>query len=228
MKYARCLAMAFLALTSVTGCDGSDRALTPTQPSRPAATPGPTSTISGEITITSISPAPGATVLVRACASGSARFCADHPQLTIDVVVDQDIPNASLTVAFDRCGFARTPVTSLTAGSRTSLTTSVVDLSDDGPLHDGVGAARYCEFSCGDRPCDREPVALRATRHASADPGVSERLYLCDAVKWWPPASPAVLRVAAGNAAVGRQDEQPIRPVTSVPRESGALESEIG
>ena len=63
-----------------------------------------------------------------------------------DVVVDQDIPNASLTVAFDRCGFARTPVTSLTAGSRTSLTTSVVDLSDDGPLHDGVGAARYCEF----------------------------------------------------------------------------------
>lgn len=146
MKYARCLAMAFLALTSVTGCDGTDRALTPTQPSPPAATPDPTSTINGEITITSISPAPGATVLVRACATGSARFCADHPQLTIDVVVDQDIPNASLTVAFDRCGFARTPVTSLTAGSRTSLTTSVVDLSDDGPLHDGVGAARYCEF----------------------------------------------------------------------------------
>jgi hypothetical protein len=83
---------------------------------------------------------------VRACAPGSARFCADQPRLAVDVVIDQDIPSGSLTVHFDRCGYARTPVTSLIAGSKVSLTTSVIELSDDGPLHDGVGAALFCDL----------------------------------------------------------------------------------
>jgi len=146
MKYARYLAIAFMALTSVTGCEDTDRPLTPTQPSPPAPAPGPTSTINGEITITSISPATGATVPVHACAPGSTRFCADQPRMTLDVVVDQDIPNAVLTVSFERCAIARTPVTALSAGRRISMSTSVLDLSDDGPLHDGVGAALFCAF----------------------------------------------------------------------------------
>ena len=143
MKYARYLTMAFMALTSVSGCGGSDRALTPTEPSPPVPAPGP-STITGEITITSMSPAPGATVPVRPCATGSERFCADQPQMTVDVVVDHDIANGVVTVSFERCAIGRTRVTTLSAGRRTSMSISTLDLSDDGPLHDGVGAALLC------------------------------------------------------------------------------------
>ena len=140
MKRARCLAIAIMALTSVTGCGGADRALSPTQP----FPPGPNSALNGEITIASVSPAPGATVPVRPCAQGSARFCADQPQVILDVVVDQDIPNAVLTVGFQRCAMGTTPVTALSAGRRISMSISTLDLSDDGPLHDGVGAALFC------------------------------------------------------------------------------------
>jgi hypothetical protein len=62
----------------------------------------------------------------------------------LDVVFDLDIPDALLTVSFGGCGLATTPVTSFKAGSRTSLTTSVIQLSDDRPFHDGVGAALRC------------------------------------------------------------------------------------
>lgn len=142
MKYARHLAIGLVAFASLTACDVGGRGLAPTQPS--PLPPAPT--VSGEITITSISPGPGATVPVRACALGSTRFCADQPRLTVEVVIDQDIPDGSLTVQFDRCGYAETPISALTAGSRISLTTSVIDLSDDGPLHDGVGARLFCEL----------------------------------------------------------------------------------
>jgi hypothetical protein len=142
MKYALSVAIAVMALTSVTGCGDTERAVTPTQPSSPA--PGPTSTINGEITIRSISPGTGATVPVHLCAPGSTRFCADQPRMTLDVVVDQDVPDAVLTVSFERCAIARAPVTALSAGRRVSVSTPVLDLSDDGPLHDGVGAALFC------------------------------------------------------------------------------------
>ena len=144
MKCARHLGTGLMALAFLTGCDGAGRGSTPTQPSlpSPAATAPPA--VTGEITITSISPEPGATVPVRACAPGSDRLCADQPQLTFDVVVDRDIPNAVLTVRFDQCGFTSAPVTSLTSHSRMTLTTSVIGLSDDGPRHDGVGAVPYC------------------------------------------------------------------------------------
>jgi hypothetical protein len=144
MKRARCLPIAIMALASVTGCDSIGPELAPTQPSSQAPAPGPAATVNGEIIITSISPAPGGTVRARACAPGSARFCADQAQMAFDVVVDQDIPNAVLTVSFERCAIASTPVTALSAGQRIAMSTSVLDLSDDGPLHDGVGAALFC------------------------------------------------------------------------------------
>ena len=111
---------------------------TPTQPSPPPSQPpAPTPvTVNGEITIASISPEPGATVHVRFCADDSPRVCADQPRATFEVLVDQNIPEAVLTVNFGGCGSARTPVTSLTAGVRTALSISAIDLSDDS-LHDG-------------------------------------------------------------------------------------------
>src|SRR5262245_8893701 len=98
MKHARHLGLALIALASLTACDFGSQTPVLTQPS-PAATVTilpPPAPVNGEITITSISPAPGATVPVRKCSAFSERFCADQPQLVIDVVVDQDIPNASL------------------------------------------------------------------------------------------------------------------------------------
>ena len=142
MNCAR-LVTAFIALVSLTACDGG-QGLIPTRPGPPAAVPE--ETITGEIRIASISPQPGATVPVRPCAPGSAQVCADSPLVTLDVVIDLDIPDASLTVSFGGCGLATTPVTSFTAGNRMSLTTSVIQLSDDGPFHDGIGAALRCEL----------------------------------------------------------------------------------
>jgi hypothetical protein len=143
MPCARHFGTALVALVCLTACNGAGPGLAPTGP---GPTPTPAPTITGEITIMSISPEPGATVPEHACGPGSTRFCADQPQVTFDVVADQDIPNATLTVSFGLCGSARTPVTSLTAGSRMSMSTSRVELSDDGPLHDGVGAALYCDL----------------------------------------------------------------------------------
>ena len=146
MERTRNLAIALMMLPCVVGCDGTSRTLAPMQPSPPSNGPVPPSGIHGEITITAISPAPGATVPVRACAPGSTRFCADQPQLTLNVVVEQDIPSALVTVGFDRCATATTPSTSFTAGVRTELRASLLQLSDDGPNHDDVGAALYCQL----------------------------------------------------------------------------------
>ena len=137
--------LVLMALASVAGCGGSDRALTPTQPSPPSGGAGSTN-VNGEITMAAIRPDPGATVHVRPCAPASTRFCADQPQATFDVLVDRDIPDAVLTVNFGACGIASTSVTALTAGRRTPLTINVIDLSDDGPFHDGIGAALFCDL----------------------------------------------------------------------------------
>jgi len=148
MKCAQHLGTALAALAFLTGCDGNGRAPTPTQPSLPSSAAPTSPTVTGEITITSISPEPDATVLVRACAPETTRICADDPKLTFEVVieqVDEEIPNAVLSVSFDQCGYWSTPVGSITSGSRLSLTTSVISLSD----HEGPGGAPappLCEF----------------------------------------------------------------------------------
>lgn len=75
-------------------------------------------------------------------------ICADEPKLTFEVVidhVDEEIPNAVVSVMFDQCGYWSTPVPAVTAGSRLSLTTSVISLSDhEGP--GGTPAPPHCEF----------------------------------------------------------------------------------
>jgi hypothetical protein len=148
MQCARRLAIALMAVASITGCDDTSREFAPTQPSPARPASSPPSTVNGEITITSISPAPGATVPVRACAPETTPICSDEPKLTLEVVIKQvneDIPNAVLSVRFGQCGFWSTPVGSITAGSRLSLTTSVISLSD----HEGPGGAPappLCEF----------------------------------------------------------------------------------
>lgn len=137
------LGTALMALAFLTGCDGTGRIATPTDPSLPPPGAPTQPIVTGEITITSISPAPGATVPVRAC---GPETCADEPKLTLEMVIEQvreNIPNAVLSVDFDRCAYWNTPVGSITAGSRLSLTTSVLYLSD----HGAPGTpAPFCEF----------------------------------------------------------------------------------
>ena len=141
--------LTLIAVAFLTACDAdsSRPVLTQPSPTPPVVSPIPPTVhwpVHGQIAIASITPTSGAIVPVRMCEPGSQRFCADQPQLTIDVAVDQDIANASLTVSFGRCAFGRTPGFSLAAHIRRSLTISVLDLSDDGPLHDGVGAKLFC------------------------------------------------------------------------------------
>jgi hypothetical protein len=149
MKYARDLGPALIALAFLTGCDSTGRTVTPTQPSQPSTVETTTPTVTGEIIITSISPEPGTTVPVRACAPGTTMICADEPKLTVEVVIDgidEHIPNAVLSVRFDECGYWGTAVPStIAAGSRLSLTTSVISLSDhEGPA--GAPAPAHCEL----------------------------------------------------------------------------------
>lgn len=144
----RHLGPALALLVFLTACDGNGRIAPPAQPSPPTPAPPSPATVTGHITITSISPQPGSTVAVRACSPHTTQLCADEPKLTVEVVIEQvseDIPNAILTVSWDQCGYWSTPVSGITAGTRRSLTTSVISLSDhEGP--NGAPAPALCEF----------------------------------------------------------------------------------
>lgn len=130
----------------LSGCNGREViGPAPTPPSQ-IPPPLPVPAVSGDLTLGSIRPEAGATVLVRPCADASTRFCADKLELSVEIVVDQDLDGVSLTVKFDGCGFASSPTFSLASHRPAVINLSRVDLSDDGPNHDGVGAALYCEL----------------------------------------------------------------------------------
>lgn len=141
--YARAIALFTLLLS---GCSG--RGVIGPAPTPPSQAPPPPSVppVFGEFTLRSISPEAGATVLARPCAEGSTRFCADRLELNVEIVIDQDIDGVLLTAKFDGCGFASSPTFSLTSHIPAVVNLSRVDLSDDGPNHDGIGAALFCEL----------------------------------------------------------------------------------
>lgn len=123
-------AVTFAALVMVSGC-GDNRALPPL----PSA---PSSQLSGDLTIRSITPAPGATLTVTECTvagSGFKYMCASQLQITSDVRLSHDIPDAVLTVSFysdkGRCGTLSSGAFSLTAGATTSISGSGVDFSTE-------------------------------------------------------------------------------------------------
>lgn len=138
-------AIALFALV-LTACDGRE-GLGPSPPPLSRTPPPPSvPAVFGELTLRSVSPEAGATVLARACAEGSTRFCADQLDITIEVVVDRDLEDVVVTVRFDGCGFASSPTFALRAHVPAPIKLSRIDLSDDGPMHDGVGAALFCDL----------------------------------------------------------------------------------
>ena len=105
MTFRDLLVSASVALTGLVliACDGSKRPTSPSPPASPtpvAAAPPEFPPISGEITLTSATPASGATVDVFDCDPNlslhSARpehvigICSDQLRMTFDVVVDRE------------------------------------------------------------------------------------------------------------------------------------------
>lgn len=66
---------------------------------------------------------------------GFGRVCTDELRMMFDVVVETDLSNAAWSVDFYdgalRCGFAVTQPTSLAAGARTSMSTSLVVFANE-------------------------------------------------------------------------------------------------
>ena|SRR5688572_8820381 len=141
MKSSICL-LAIGAIVASSACGKS-----PTAPSLsatttallPAPAPQQPVTVTGNIIVRSVTPASGSTVGVRDCgpftmardgnrATHSMNICSDEPGVTVEVVVDQNIPDAVVTVDFANetkvCGRAKTQPLALTAGSSTVVTTS--------------------------------------------------------------------------------------------------------
>ena len=152
------LALAFVALITLTACNSTvglpagpsgsspPSQTPPTPPPRPPA-------MEGNITVTSLVPGSGATLVVRDCTKGTSGyrwFCADQLGSTFEVQVDQNIPGAVLTAEFvgdagGKCrygastfGFgpvASTAPTPLTAGSQTTMIMGAIDFStEESPL----------------------------------------------------------------------------------------------
>lgn len=138
---------ALSAVAAGPGCGNSNALVTaPTSVTRPPVAVAPEiPTVSGSITLTSAAPPSGSAIEVydcdadlsldRARASHAVGLCNQHLQLTFDVVVDRDLPDAYLFVDFlsarGQCGYAATPTAALAANQRVSLTTDFIVLSED-------------------------------------------------------------------------------------------------
>jgi hypothetical protein len=142
-RYARATALFALVLS---GCDGREVIGPSPTPLSPTPPPPSVPALSGDLALRSISPEAGAMVLARPCAEGATRFCADQLELSVEVVVDRDLEGVSLTVRFGGCGVASSPPFSLAPHTPAVVNLARVDLSDDGPMHDGVGAELLCEL----------------------------------------------------------------------------------
>ena len=140
MKSVIC-SLAIGALVAASACSSPTgpgfSAPTTSLPAPPAA-PQPVA-ITGNIIVRSVTPESGSTVRVRDCgpfttsrpgnrAAHSMNICSDEPGVTVEVLADQDIPDAIVTVDFANdtrvCGRARTERLPLTGGQRTRVTTS--------------------------------------------------------------------------------------------------------
>jgi hypothetical protein len=128
-----------LAALLVSGCQdfGSvGRFRLPLAPSSSA----PIAPVSGEIALTSSAPAAGATIAIRDCnPTGFQGLCTEQLQVVFDVVLDHDVVDATLSVGLTDgvtgCAFGRSSPATLRAGVHTTMTVSVLQLSEgDGPF----------------------------------------------------------------------------------------------
>jgi hypothetical protein len=131
------MAAALVVVVSLGACRGGGAPIpsvtspTAQPPSPPPSPPPPTA---GEITVTAIAPASGATLTLRDCsANGWQSICTEELRLAFDVVMDRSMPDATVTVGFHdgplRCGESWLGSVKLDAGSRTPLSTSIVYVS---------------------------------------------------------------------------------------------------
>ena len=103
-------------------------------PTRPTPVTGSADSPKAEISVHGVTPGSGATLIFRDCGKSRLSLCTDQLQTTFDVLVMADIPNAAVLVSLQQgslpCAWAYLPM-ALTAGNRTSISTSSLDMVYD-------------------------------------------------------------------------------------------------
>jgi hypothetical protein len=142
MRSTKHVPLAPILVVVLSACSGSDSAMptapsAPSSPSAPALPSPPTSGPgSGTIFIRELSPAAGATLMVRSdCPAGHVtRVCAEDWRGTFDVLVDRDMTNAVLTVYFydgqTTCGYTAGTLDIVPAGKRVSFSVYPIVVKD--------------------------------------------------------------------------------------------------
>jgi hypothetical protein len=143
MKSTKQVPLALILVAVLSACSGSDKA-TPTAPSAPSSPSAPVPPSpptsgpgSGTIAIRELSPAPGATLVVRSdCLAGHVTgVCAENWRGAFDVLVDREMPNAVLTVRFydgqTKCGYGAGTLDIVPAGTRVSFSVHGVVVKDE-------------------------------------------------------------------------------------------------
>jgi hypothetical protein len=142
MKQAlRLFGLAFL-LAALSGCGNPLPITASNDPAAPsvvptvAPTPASTPTIRGSITVTSLTPPPGATLSVRECPFyyGETGSCSDA-KVAVEVALEQSVADAVVTVSYyrnaERCGIAYAGPTALPTSTLTAFTATLIELSDE-------------------------------------------------------------------------------------------------
>jgi hypothetical protein len=142
MKSTKRVPLALILVAVLSACSGSDK-VTPTAPSAPSSPSAPVPPSpptrgpgSGTIAIRELSPAAGATLLVRSdCPAGHVtRVCVENWQGTFDVTVDREMTYAVLTVSFydgqTKCGYGAGVLDVVPAGKRVSFSVHPIVLKD--------------------------------------------------------------------------------------------------
>lgn len=179
MRFAPALPV-LVALVAFCGCDGRpDTIPIPTGPSAPAPLPpvAPTppgfGSLRATVTMTAITPAPGATVFVRDCPPGPAgtftTLCTDQLKATFSVFLDGEAPDSTLRVVFSdgtrQCGSSWLPRTPLVAGTSMTISTTTVFLSSE--LSEGEGSPSQLVQPCN-LPVTTSRIVLQLWQRGNA------------------------------------------------------------
>ena len=159
MKSAQ-MAAALAVVVSLGACRGSPSIRSITSPTAQLPiipVPGPGTAVTGEITITDVAPPFGTTLALRDCSRRLLAICSEL-QMTVDVVIDGDLPDARMTVGFyngiRRCGWAYLPTGTLVAGRRDSRRLSAVYVMEE--VDEGEGSPRTTI-----KPCEMPSTTTR-------------------------------------------------------------------
>jgi hypothetical protein len=141
MKSTKHAPLALFLMAVLSACGKSDRStpIAPSAPVAPSAPAPPRGPGNGTIAIRELSPAPGTTLAVLNCPTGSVtRMCTEQWRGIFDIMVDREMTNAVLTVSFYDgqriCGYGADTSDLVPAGERVSFTLSWILLSDDRTL----------------------------------------------------------------------------------------------